>query len=681
MKKIFLATVSLFIFLAFTNGVPFIYSDGYAAFHTTQAIVEEGSWIYSERPEHYDYRGHVIDQNIDTGEYTVVYPPGTAILNIPGQFIADLLENDSATIYSDYFKATNGHTLAEGFGFLITANIFGLLTIYILYKTLKSLTNNSKIAVISTVVSYISSYAIWYVMLNPSFTHTYELFGVTLATYGIVKLEIERLNKRPLDITLAVQKNKDHDKASIDKADKAGDAKDRRGLYIFFSGVGIGIATICRPVLGILGVGIGAYYLYYLVKLIIKDIQGKRIDKKLKLLSLNNILKNLHTLWLFILGGAPFAMLLLSYNYVSYGKLFASGYNESRGETFQFEEWNGLKMLFSFERGWFIYSPVFILGVIGLILLWRKSKFLSIYSLTSIFSLILIYGFWPAWWAGGSYGHRFLIPAMPFAALGIAYLLTKLKKENLEIIVQSKEFRLHSRLYKPIYIILILFTFWSLLLTLLYRFTPVAELKPKDEIVYSGGRIWPSGDRYTPYDIFRYHYDLVTEADSLKGYINDLIDSGNGGNSIIPILLGEGNTTIRIDERGNNETDDYWVRLYILKPPLKGYTIDYPIEFYLVDNINKKTFQGELIAVDENKYEYYLLPLTTDFLEGIETFDDINDLTINPIEGANSLPRDEYKGFILKDGEYSIYFKNTNKLFFKGDEIRLSDIDTEFKIH
>src|SRR5687768_10956630 len=123
MKKILLSTILLFIFLAFTNGVPFIYSDGYAAFHTTQAVVEEGSFIYSEKPEYYDYRGHVIDLNLE-GEFSVVYPPGAAIFNLPGQFIADLFEGD-ATIYTEYFKATNGHTLAEGFGFLITANIVG----------------------------------------------------------------------------------------------------------------------------------------------------------------------------------------------------------------------------------------------------------------------------------------------------------------------------------------------------------------------------------------------------------------------------------------------------------------------------------------------------------------------------------------------------------------------------
>lgn len=657
MKKILFVTISLFIFLAFTNGVPFIYSDGYAAFHTTQAVVEEGSWVFSDKPEHYDYRGHVIDQNIETGEYTVVYPPGTAIFNLPGQFIANLFENDSATIYTDYFKATNGHTLAEGFAFLITANIVGLLTLVLLYKTLKSLTNDKKIAVISTTISYIASYAIWYVMLSPSFTHTYELFGVTLATYGIVKYEL-------------MSKTREIDNKKI------------LSKYAMLSGIGIGIATLCRPVLGVFGIGIVLYYFFQLIKSIIFDLKTstKIVENKELSGDLRNEESRIKTMLnrykpfvFFILGGIPSAILLFWYNYVSYGKLIASGYNESRGETFQFEEWNGLKILFSFERGWFIYSPVFFLGVIGLIFLWRKSKFLSIYSLTSIFSLVLIYGFWPAWWAGGSYGHRFMIPAMPFAALGLGYLLKYIKDKNtiigLKIIVKTKIININ--LSKVIYSLIIILTFWSLTLTLLYRFTPVAELKPKDEIVYSGGRIWPSGDRYTPKDIFNYHYELITNANGMKGYVSDLIDSGNGGNSIIPILLGAGNVTLRIQEY----TDQNWVSFNLIKPPVIRYEFTEPINFILVDNLNAEIYTGEIKFPNaEANYEL-------DFgNNSVRSISESMVLTSNVYFESPYLPREEYKAFYLKSREYSIYFKNTDKLFFKGDEIRLDDTDLYYKL-
>src|SRR6185369_14401225 len=148
-------------------------------------------------------------------------------------------------------------------------------------------------------------------------------------------------------------------------------------------------------------------------------------------------------------------------------------------------------------RGRFIYSPLFFLAIIGLIIFYKRSKFWSLCSLFTIAALVIIYGFWPAWWGGGSYGQRFLIPLMPFGAIGIASLIAKIKNQKLKI-------------KNLIIFIIVGAASWSLMLTIMYRFTPVAELRPRSDSV---GRML-SGNRYTPIDIINYQVNLINNAHS-----------------------------------------------------------------------------------------------------------------------------------------------------------------------
>ena len=88
-----------------------------------------------------------------------------------------------------------------------------------------------------------------------------------------------------------------------------------------------------------------------------------------------------------------------------------------------------LKGLFSFRKGWLVYTPVMILAISGVLLLYRKMKSLSIaIVITSIASLYVTFSWWN-WWYGGSFGQRALVDtyalySIPLAAL-ISYLFTK----------------------------------------------------------------------------------------------------------------------------------------------------------------------------------------------------------------------------------------------------------------
>lgn len=89
--------------------------------------------------------------------------------------------------------------------------------------------------------------------------------------------------------------------------------------------------------------------------------------------------------------------------------------------------WNGL---FSFRKGWLIYTPIMLFAVVGLPLLFRKNPWLSLtISLTFLVVLYLTFSWW-CWWYGGGFSARTLIDFYPYLAFGLATFIASLKTMN-----------------------------------------------------------------------------------------------------------------------------------------------------------------------------------------------------------------------------------------------------------
>ena len=89
-------------------------------------------------------------------------------------------------------------------------------------------------------------------------------------------------------------------------------------------------------------------------------------------------------------------------------------------EGFDFLHPKILKGLFSYRKGWFVYTPMSAVGLAGVFYLWKKDKSfvpaLVIYFLVTIY---LVFS-WREWWYGGSFGCRALIESLAFLAMPIA---------------------------------------------------------------------------------------------------------------------------------------------------------------------------------------------------------------------------------------------------------------------
>jgi len=89
-----------------------------------------------------------------------------------------------------------------------------------------------------------------------------------------------------------------------------------------------------------------------------------------------------------------------------------------QGEGFSFP--HVLGVLFAPSNGLFLWTPVILLGLIGL---WFYKKSFAIIFLLEL----LIVASWSTWWQGASYSGRMFVGMLPLLAFGIAQVLSKLK--------------------------------------------------------------------------------------------------------------------------------------------------------------------------------------------------------------------------------------------------------------
>lgn len=85
--------------------------------------------------------------------------------------------------------------------------------------------------------------------------------------------------------------------------------------------------------------------------------------------------------------------------------------------------WNNpqiISSLFSYRKGWLVYTPLMVLLFVGLPFLWIKYRRLFWQVLTVVVLATYINSSWWSWWFGGSFGNRPYIDAYGIYALAIA---------------------------------------------------------------------------------------------------------------------------------------------------------------------------------------------------------------------------------------------------------------------
>lgn len=144
---------------------------------------------------------------------------------------------------------------------------------------------------------------------------------------------------------------------------------------------------------------------------------------------------------------------MLYWKYIT-GHFLFFGYG---GERFFWGNPQFYRGLISYKKGWLVYTPVMWLAITGLVILWRRYR--GIFMPVMVFTLLNMYVVfsWWCWYAGGSFGMRFLIESYVLLAFPLAAFLEWTAQQGW-----------HLRL--PITVILLFLLFLNVFQSFQYRY-------------------------------------------------------------------------------------------------------------------------------------------------------------------------------------------------------------------
>lgn len=403
MKKILLLILSIFtaaIFLAAATrgnignpiyyqtekdtrvGSPYETTNSTSRFALTEAIATNGTF-YLDADQARFAAPDVTELN---GKYLSIFTPGVSLLGVPFYIIGQQFSLPQLFSYA-------------------TVGLFGLINFYLVYKLAYKFGANMWASLFSGFAFLFGTNALGY-----SQTFTQHHMSTTVILAGLL---------------LATQK-----KSFL--------------TYLLFGivfGVGI-LVDIPNAIL----MAPAALYLGF------QAFQFKRTDSKLSL-SLKMSVFGL------LVGLIPFVMLFGWYNKQTTGNSFVASQfmgrvekfdtsenaknvttletskaSKNRGSSMPFDTRLQLSgsytLLLSNERAWLFYSPIVLVGIIGLYYAYKKraAQTLAALAITTVVLNIVLYSMFGDPWGGWTFGPRYLIPAAAILCATIGVVLTQLKR-------------------------------------------------------------------------------------------------------------------------------------------------------------------------------------------------------------------------------------------------------------
>jgi hypothetical protein len=116
---------------------------------------------------------------------------------------------------------------------------------------------------------------------------------------------------------------------------------------------------------------------------------------------------------------------------VSTGHYFVYSYGK---EGFNFLSPHMFDILFSYKKGLFLYTPLYLLSLSGCYFLWHLSRF-EFYSWCAFFILITyVFSSWWMWYYGGSFSSRVYVEFIPLFMILAAISLNRIKHKSYRIV-------------------------------------------------------------------------------------------------------------------------------------------------------------------------------------------------------------------------------------------------------
>jgi len=347
-----------------------------ATFIYSDLGLENEEWITKTREK---YKPSTTFYQVKPGQESkkvIVYNVGYTLIFAPGFFIADTIAE-----YVGYER--DGFSKPYQISLLLTALFFTILGIFLLRKL-----------ALYFFFDFLTSIILVAIVLgtNYFFQATYD---------GVMPHNILfTINGLILLYTIKWHQNKSYTNSIL--------------LALF-----IGLATICRPT-ELIWILIPVFWQVY--------------DRKSLLEKIQQILKNYIQLIVFsiIIIGFIFIQLLY-YKYASGDFIVLNLHNEG----FSFLKPYTINFLISFKKGWLVYTPMMIFGVIGFYHLKRFNK--SIWIALFLFFCINLYvvSSWDCWWYAASFSQRPMVETYAMLFLPLGYFFKWAITSKHKIVVYS----------------------------------------------------------------------------------------------------------------------------------------------------------------------------------------------------------------------------------------------------
>jgi len=99
------------------------------------------------------------------------------------------------------------------------------------------------------------------------------------------------------------------------------------------------------------------------------------------------------------------------------GQYFFYTYGE---ESFNFANPQIFNLLFSYRKGWFVYTPLSLAAIAGIFILKERTRGFRMAIIVFLILQIYIASSWWCWWYGGCFGQRVMIDILPLMAIPLA---------------------------------------------------------------------------------------------------------------------------------------------------------------------------------------------------------------------------------------------------------------------
>lgn len=131
-------------------------------------------------------------------------------------------------------------------------------------------------------------------------------------------------------------------------------------------------------------------------------------------------------LYLLVVAFSSYVIFQMTYYKISTQQWFVNGYGD---HTFNFFDPNIYNCLFGFYKGWFVYTPLAILFVLGFYFLYKKNKdwFIAILIFFILYLYLLLS--WDDWTYGSTFSFRPIVQSYAILIVPLAFCLSYLLKK------------------------------------------------------------------------------------------------------------------------------------------------------------------------------------------------------------------------------------------------------------